>query len=129
MFAKTPVAGGLLQPGFEKESTIVKSLFRCLLFFGAVMTTPAAFAQTSGDSGRVLLEKHCGGCHAVGRNDVSRHASAPPFREILKRYEAQMLAEALAEGLSTGHPDMPEFTFDPEQVRAIVQYLDRLAKE
>lgn len=86
-------------------------------------------AQTAEEAGRMLLERHCGGCHAVNSKDVSRHVSAPSFRQILKRYEAQMLAEALAEGLSTGHPDMPEFTFDPEQVRAIVQYLDRLAKE
>ena len=33
------------------------------------------------------------------------------------------LAEALAEGLSVGHPDMPEFVFEPDQVAAILAYL------
>jgi cytochrome c len=29
----------------------------------------------------------------------------------------------LGEGLSVGHPDMPEFVFDPEDVGAILAYL------
>jgi hypothetical protein len=33
------------------------------------------------------------------------------------------LAEALAEGFSVGHPDMPEFTFDSGDVGAILAYL------
>jgi mono/diheme cytochrome c family protein len=31
-----------------------------------------------------------------------------------------MVAEALAEGNSTGHPDMPEFAGSPAQVDAII---------
>jgi hypothetical protein len=33
------------------------------------------------------------------------------------------LAEALAEGLSVGHPDMPELVFEPDQIVAILAYL------
>jgi cytochrome c len=33
------------------------------------------------------------------------------------------LAEALAEGLSVGHPDMPELVFEPDQIAAILAYL------
>ena len=35
----------------------------------------------------------------------------------------ERLAEALAEGISTGHPDMPEFVAAPEQVDAIIAYI------
>ncbi len=95
----------------------------------ALSGAPAFAQQTANDPGRALLERYCSSCHGIGASDQSRHPSAPPFRQVMKRYQAHMLAEALAEGLSTGHPDMPEFTFDADQVGAIVGYLDRLSKE
>src|SRR5262249_7203840 len=55
-------------------------------------------------------------CHAVGRTGASPHPAAPPFRTLSRKYKIEGLAEALAEGLSTGHPDMPEFVFAAEDV-------------
>lgn len=100
-----------------------------LLLSAAMLIAPAAAQPSSDTRGRDLLERLCSNCHGVGANDKSRHSSAPPFRQLMKRYKAEVLAEALAEGLSTGHPDMPEFTFQPEQIRLIIEYLDRLSKE
>ena len=55
-----------------------------------------------------------------GRQPPSRGAAVPDARpQISHRY----LAEALAEGLSTGHPDMPEFVFEPQEINAILTYL------
>lgn len=103
---------------------------RVQVLLATVLCAAPAFAQSpNADRGRDLLERLCSNCHAVGANDKSRHPSAPPFRQVMKRYKAETLAEALAEGLSTGHPDMPEFSFEPEQVGAIIEYLDGLAKE
>jgi hypothetical protein len=45
---------------------------------------------------------------------------------VVTRYPPQDLAEALAEGISTGHPDMPEFVFQPAEIEAIVAYLNHL---
>ena len=39
------------------------------------------------------------------------------------RYPIESLEEALGEGIMTGHPDMPEFSFDAAQVGAIIAYL------
>ena len=50
-------------------------------------------------------------------------AAAPPFRDLGKRYPIEQLAEALAEGIVTGHPDMPEFVFETEDVIALLAYL------
>ena len=36
------------------------------------------------------------------------------------------LAEALAEGIMTAHPQMPVFTFTPEQIDDLLAYLDSL---
>jgi hypothetical protein len=40
-----------------------------------------------------------------------------------RRYPIDALAEALAEGLSSGHPDTPEFRFEIQDVDAILAYL------
>jgi len=36
------------------------------------------------------------------------------------------LQEALAEGISTGHPTMPEFRLEPDQVNDVISYLKSL---
>jgi hypothetical protein len=38
-----------------------------------------------------------------------------------------MLAEALAEGVMTGHPAMPNFTFHPRDIEALLTYIDGLS--
>ena len=73
--------------------------------------------------GQALLASNCSRCHAIGRSGNSNHPEAPPFRILSQRYVIDNLAEALAEGLSTGHPDMPEFVFEAEDVGAILAYL------
>ena len=45
----------------------------------------------------------------------------------LKRYPAESIEEALAEGIVSGHPDMPEFVFEPPEIDAIFAYLDSLS--
>ncbi len=73
--------------------------------------------------GGALLQKHCGSCHATGRNDTSADKDAPAFRTIGQRYPVDSLEEALAEGMLSGHPDMPEFSFEADEVGAIIAYL------
>jgi cytochrome c len=73
--------------------------------------------------GEALLAKNCARCHATGIAGRSPHPAAPPFRTLSRKYPIDGLQEALGEGLSVGHPDMPEFVFDPEDVGAILAYL------
>lgn len=73
--------------------------------------------------GEALLAKHCARCHAVGRTGASPHPSAQPFRTLARKYPIEGLAEALAEGIFVGHPDMPEFAFEADEVGAILAYL------
>lgn len=69
------------------------------------------------------MRRYCGGCHAVGQTGDSKEPAAPPFRELHRRYDPEVLGEALAEGILTGHPLMPEFRFEADDVRAIILYL------
>lgn len=96
-----------------------------LLFVTALLsaTAVAAAEPSDGDRGRVLIQRYCAGCHAVGRKGASPNPASPPFRELNRRYHIDDLGEALAEGILTGHPAMPEFRFPPEDIAAILQYL------
>ena len=73
--------------------------------------------------GETLLTRHCGACHAVGKSGGSADKSAPALRTLSSRYPVEALEEALGEGFMSGHPDMPEFKFDGDDVGAIIAYL------
>jgi len=82
----------------------------------------AALAQSL-KRGEALLTRNCASCHAVGRAGESPHGSAPSFRTLGQRYPIESLEEALGEGIMSGHPDMPEFSFDAGEVGDIIAYL------
>jgi mono/diheme cytochrome c family protein len=76
--------------------------------------------------GRELAATHCSSCHAIDRIGDSPFPEAPPFRTLSRNYRVDSLAEALAEGISVGHPAMPEFQFEPGEVNDLVNYLQSI---
>jgi cytochrome c len=93
------------------------------------LAAPAGAAQEGrAQRGRVFVETHCAGCHAVGLTGESPLAEAPPFRTLEQRYPVEDLAEALAEGITTGHPSMPEFVLDPAQINDVIAYLKSIQR-
>ena len=98
-------------------------LLFALLMLGLTAPTLAETAGTPARRGEALLIANCARCHAVGRSGASSHPQAPPFRTLSRKFKVEGLAEALAEGISTGHPDMPEFVFEADEVGAIIDYL------
>jgi|APThiThiocy_cv2_1041547.scaffolds.fasta_scaffold00069_12 mono/diheme cytochrome c family protein len=98
------------------------------LAMALVAATPAT-ADSRISRGEALVKANCARCHAVGRSDESHHPDAPPFRTLSRRYPLQDLEEALAEGISTGHPDMPEFIAEPDQIDAMLAYIGSLKEK
>jgi len=94
-----------------------------LAIAGPSMAEDATAIQMRGEA---LLAKNCARCHAIGRTGASAHPEAPPFRTLSRKYPIEGLAESLAEGLFTGHPDMPEFTFEADEVGAILAFLESI---
>jgi mono/diheme cytochrome c family protein len=100
-----------------------------ILAFSMVVALTATRAQAAPETpelvkqGEALLAKDCARCHGIGRADASKHPQAPLFRRLSKRYPIESLEEALGEGIISGHPDMPEFQFDADDVGAIIAYL------
>ena len=79
-------------------------------------------------SGRVqrgftFAQTNCSQCHAIGRFGDSPIPEAPPFRTLHTLYPIEDLAEAFAEGITTGHPSMPQFELDPAQINDLLAYL------
>ncbi len=90
----------------------------------AILTGCASVTPT--ETGLALVTANCSGCHAVGPAGSSPNPEAPPFRELKQRYPVAFLAEALAEGIATGHPGMPEFVLQPDEINAVIAYLETL---
>jgi cytochrome c len=101
-------------------------LLASLLLAGCASTTEPTPADPVAAEGQYLVKIHCASCHAIGLHDRSAHAEAPPFRILSRNYPVSALEEPLAEGIVVGHPEMPEFRFRPEDVKAIVTYLESI---
>jgi mono/diheme cytochrome c family protein len=94
-----------------------------------VASAPGAVVARSPtvERGKAIAERLCARCHSVTLAGDSPQALAPPFRELPRRYPVEHLAEALAEGIVTGHPDMPQFKFAPADIDALLGFIDSLA--
>jgi mono/diheme cytochrome c family protein len=100
------------------------------LFSAFVMSNIAAspsFADTKSiQRGKAFAAANCSQCHSIDRFSKRRQAAAPPFRTLHKRYPVETLEDALGEGLSTGHPRMPEFRLAPGQAGDFIRFLKSL---
>ena len=101
------------------------SLLVYLTIAFAMMTTAMA-ASPAEQRGKVFARTNCAKCHSIDRATPSPLKIAPPFRTLHRRYPVDTLAEAFAEGIYTGHPTMPEFRLDPDQINDLIAYLKTL---
>ena len=90
----------------------------------SAMTTNGHAAEDGQQRGKVLLDRLCARCHAVGKTGSSPHPNAPPFRTFGedKLYDTDF-AQRLQDGLNTIHPDMPTFHFSRKDAGSVVSYL------
>jgi mono/diheme cytochrome c family protein len=97
--------------------------------FGLLLTAAAAAAQPQDPAvqrGLNFVRTNCARCHAIDKLSPSPLKAAPPFRTLHQRYPIDSLAEAMAEGIVTGHPSMPEFRLDPDQISDVLAFLQSL---
>ena len=99
---------------------LATSLYLLFIAPGATQTAPDV------QRGTVIARTHCAQCHSIDKVGPSPLSVAPPFRDLHKRYPVESLEEAFAEGISTGHPTMPEFRFEPDQIGNLIAFLKSL---
>ena len=90
------------------------------------VAAPVAAGLDPVTRGRALVETRCSACHAVAATGDSPVSPAPPFRTLAQRYPVANLQEAFAEGISTGHPQMPQIALEAGQVRDLIAYLESI---
>ena len=97
---------------------------------GALLLTligpSAARADRLVREGHALAVKRCGACHATEKTGSSPLKAAPPFRSLGYGYPVETLDEALAEGITVGHPDMPSDPWEPADIRRFIAYLKHI---
>jgi mono/diheme cytochrome c family protein len=101
------------------------ALLLSLLAAGAP-TGAVALDDPAAQRGLVFVRTNCARCHAIDKVSPSPLGAAPPFRTLHQRYPIDSLAEAMAEGIVTGHPAMPEFKLDPGQIADVLAFLRTL---
>src|SRR5260370_5002191 len=94
--------------------------------FALLMMSPALAMSPAEQRGKTFALTNCARCHSIDRVTQSPLKIAPPFRTLHLRYPVETLGEALAEGIETGHPTMPMFQLDPDQIHDLLSYLKLL---
>jgi mono/diheme cytochrome c family protein len=98
----------------------------CQALIGLILTAPVLAASPVEQRGKAYARSHCARCHAIDRTARSPFQPAPPFRTLHQRYPIETLGESLAEGIDTGHPAMPGFQLDPNEIHDLLSYLKTL---
>ena len=111
-----------------ERSTLAHCLAAAMVMSSIFMVSSAHSQELAVTQGRRIAEANCGACHSVGRFGDSPMAIAPPFRTLHTKYPVEDLEESLAEGIMTGHPTMPQFRFDADQIRDFIAYLKSLER-
>jgi mono/diheme cytochrome c family protein len=111
------------------KSTIGARAMRYVLCGSAailLMATSALAITPAEQRGKNFVRANCSRCHAIDKVSPSPLKIAPPFRDLHRKYPIETLQESLAEGIYTGHPTMPQFRLEPDQINDVLSYLKSL---
>jgi cytochrome c len=104
-------------------------VFGTVALVGALLIpTPIRAQDSTVQRGHAFAQANCARCHAIGPAGDSTVPKAPPFRALHQQYPVENLIEALAEGIRTAHPAMPEFELDQRQIGDLIAYLKSLER-
>ena len=104
----------------QSRQAVCVAVFLCGLSGANAQTSPTV------QRGLNLAVANCARCHAIDKISPSPLPLAPPFRDLHLRYPVEDLAESLAEGIVTGHQNMPVFRLDPGQIGDFIDFLKSL---
>jgi cytochrome c len=107
------------------EAVVVSRFITTITCVVALQGTAIA-ASPNEQRGQFFARTNCARCHSIDKVTQSPLRIAPPFRTLHKRYPIEALAEAFAEGISTGHPTMPEFRLEPDQINDLLSFMRTL---
>jgi cytochrome c len=90
---------------------------------------PARAQQSpAAQRGLTFVRVHCAQCHSIDQVSDSPLTIAPPFRTLHLKYPIESLQRPLSEGIIAGHPTMPQFRLEADQVADVIAYLKALQR-
>ena len=102
-------------------------MLRIVLAIAIILIASESYGQSPKvQRGQQFASANCARCHSVDKVTPSPLPIAPPFRTLHERYPVENLEEPLAEGIVTGHPNMPEFRLAPDQISDFIAFLKSL---
>jgi mono/diheme cytochrome c family protein len=112
----------------KSQVPLLPIVFGAFLLAGCMEDTRRLGATSEEQSAQIedglgIAEANCAGCHAIGRSGNSPNPAAPHFRSLLSRYNAEILATELNEGMRVAHAPMPQFQFNPAATDSLIAYL------
>jgi len=107
-----------------RDSTL--RLAAMLLLLLAAAPAGAQPSATLASRGEAILTGDCAMCHGIGGTTGGPAYMAPSFFEIAKRRDVDALRESLRKGTLSGHPAMPRTSLSPNDVEAILTYLEAI---
>jgi cytochrome c len=99
---------------------IVVALASCASETALAQQSPAV------QRGLTFVRANCAQCHSIDKVSESTLPIAPPFRTLHLKYPIESLQRPLSEGIIAGHPTMPQFRLDADQVSDVIAYLKTL---
>jgi|SRR3954463_8883728 cytochrome c len=102
---------------------------RTIIGFAVTLSCAPALAQGLSpveQRGQAFARTNCARCHSIDHISESPLRLAPPFRTLHTKYPLENLEEPLAEGIVTGHSNMPEFRLAPDQIHDFIAFLKTL---
>ncbi len=107
---------------FDPTLSGAKEGLRRLGVAGDLTAESDVFSQ----KGKVLAEKNCSWCHAVGSIGDSPNPKAPQFRNMQSRHPLLALRVPLSRGIAALHDQMPLFKLTDSEIDEIVAYINSL---
>lgn len=101
----------------------MRPAWRYATLIWAVFAGPASTSAAEDLSGKALLERHCGRCHALSAGTQSPLEQAPNLWIVLRSYPDERLEFELSEGIGSRHQDMPQVQFSADEIASIKNYL------
>src|SRR5215475_1727701 len=115
----------------RRELSVLPRWFAIALGGAVVLyaSEPARSQQSPpAQRGLTFIRVHCAQCHAIGKVGDSPLTIAPPFRTLHLKYPVESLRRPLSEGIIAGHPTMPQFRLEADQVTDVIAYLETLER-
>lgn len=84
--------------------------------------------DVAADRGYKVAARECSSCHAIGRVGESPRPSAPPFREIRRRYNEISLNREFEAISEVGHYEMPAKPISKSDGEDLIAYIESLGR-